>query len=147
MKKELECFDKVYINATLLAPDFEIWPGYYKRRYQEFLNYYKVFPHNKFDSILEVGCGIGYQSALMACIGGEVTASDVDKKDNIKHSRGLELANGFISSLDIKNVKICDAGAEDLPFRNQQFDLVFCSYSFQYINDNTRALSEIGRVL
>jgi ubiquinone/menaquinone biosynthesis C-methylase UbiE len=139
--------EDIYRNCYEKLNKFEIWPGYYERRYNEFLRYYALFPKAQFENTLEIGCGIGYQASFLSCVSNKVTASDVDYGDMIKHSRGLTIARDFISQTGIKNIEIVNANAENLPLADGQFDFVYCSYSFQYIPDKDKALKEISRVL
>ena len=140
-------FDAFYNNCISKLTYFEIWPGYYKRRYEEFKRIYKLFPAKKFDKILEIGCGIGFQSGLLSCISNQVVASDIDLGDMIKHSRGLNITRQFLKQGDLQNIEVVNASAEQLPFKDEEFDLIYCSYSFQYIPDKYKAMQELKRVL
>ena len=142
-----QCMSDIYAKATSDIADLEIWPGYYKLRYEEFSRFMPLFPCKEFDQALEIGCGIGYQSALLACLSNKVMATDVDFGQMKKHSRGINLAREFIVRLGKKNIEIKIADAQQLPFANESFDFIYCSYSFQYIPDKNKALKEIHRVL
>lgn len=126
---------------------FEIWKGYYTIRYEEFRKFYQLFPEKHFSKTLEIGCGIGYQAGFLSCISNQVTASDVDYGDMIQHSRGLTIAQNFVKQSGIQNIEVVNANAENLPFADEQFDFIYCSYSFQYIINKDKALKEIRRVL
>jgi len=138
---------EIYTNCSTRLKRFEIWPGYYRIRYLEFEKYYALLPKKHFTKTLEIGCGIGYQAVFLSCISDNVTASDVDFGDMIQHSRGLDIAREFIRESGIGNIEVTHADAKQLPFEDEQFDLVYCSYSFQYIPDKDKALHEISRVL
>ncbi len=142
-----QCFLSVYEKCRNELSDFEIWDGYYKLRYEEFRQLYTVFPKKEFEQTLEIGCGIGYQASFLSCISKKVIASDVDFGNMKKHSRGLGITRTFIKRAGIENIDIVNANAEELPFGNEEFDLIYCSYSFQYISDKEKAFSEIMRVL
>lgn len=138
---------ELYNKCCSELPDFEIWEGYYKIRYEEFKKFSCLFPEKKFSETLEIGCGIGFQSAFLSCLSDKVTASDVDYGGMIQHSRGLELTHKFIESTGIGNIDVINANAENLPFADEQFDFIYCSYSFQYVLNKNGALREIKRVL
>jgi len=138
---------EIYTTCSTRLQRFEIWPDYYRVRYAEFEKYYTLLPKKHFAETLEIGCGIGYQASFLSCISDKVTASDVDFGDMIQHSRGLGIAREFIGESGIRNIEITHANAEQLPFEDEQFDFIYCSYSFQYIPDKDKALQEIKRVL
>jgi len=137
----------IYNHCQSDLKQFEIWPDYYKVRYEEFVKFFSLFPQDSFKSTLEIACGIGYQASFLSCISDEVIASDVDFGDMIQHSRGLTVTKDFISKNGIQNVKIEEADAQHLQYKDEQFDFVFCSYSLQCIPDMDKALQEIKRVL
>ena len=136
-----------YKNCSSQLSDFEIWEGYYKRRFNEFKIFYSLFPEKKFSNTLEIGCGIGYQAGFLSCISDKVIASDVDYGNMIQHSRGLSITKQFIKKSGIENIEVVNANAENLPFKDEQFDFIYSSYSFQYIKNKDKALQEIKRVL
>ena len=137
----------IYRMCITRLKGFEIWPGYYKRRYDEFAKYYTIFPQKKFENTLEIGCGIGYQAAFLSSISTRVVASDVDFGNMKKHSLGLNITRRFITESGIQNIEIVNADAANLPFEDEQFDFIYSSYSFQDIKGKDKALSEIRRVL
>jgi ubiquinone/menaquinone biosynthesis C-methylase UbiE len=137
----------IYNNCQSDLKQFEIWPDYYKVRYEEFVKFLSIFPQDSFESTLEIACGIGYQASFLSCISNEVIASDVDFGDMIQHSRGLKVTKDFISKNGIENVKIEEADAQNLQYQDEQFDFIFCSYSLQCMPDMDKALQEIKRVL
>jgi ubiquinone/menaquinone biosynthesis C-methylase UbiE len=47
----------------------------------------------------------------------------------------------------IKNVLLQEASAEDLPFKDESFDVVISNGVFNLIPDKARALAEVFRVL
>lgn len=142
-----QCLDNIYSKAASNIADIEIWQGYYKLRYKEFIDFLQLFPHKEFDQALEIGCGIGYQAALLSCLSTKVVATDVDFGQMKKHSRGIDITREFIARLGKKNIEVVMADAQELPFKDEYFDFVYCSYSFQYIPDKRKALQEIRRVL
>jgi len=44
-------------------------------------------------------------------------------------------------------IKIIQGTAEDLPFKNEEFDIVFCSHVLEHVTNQAMSLSEINRVL
>ena len=81
------------------------------------------------NSVLDLGSGTG--AAFEHLINYRTTAIDPDK-------RMLEL-NKFENKLQ--------GSAENLPFRDNSFDNVFCSFVWRNLSDTNKALDEIYRVL
>ena len=90
--------------------------------------------------ILEVGCGGGQCSIAFAKQGA--IAVGVDLSDaQLEHARKLATQEGV-------EVKFIQGTAEDLSaFNDQEWDIVFSAYAFQYVADMPRCLSECARVL
>lgn len=125
----------------------ERWPSYYKRRYLEFLSYLDLFPEKHYGKVLELGCGIGYQSAFLSKICDEVIATDLADEDVATHAPGMKSAELLHKQLDISNIKLLTCSAEALPFPDQTFDMVYSSHVLEHIPDQQKALKEIYRVL
>ena len=81
------------------------------------------------NSVLDLGSGTG--AAYEHLINYRTTAIDPDKKM-------LEL-NKFENKIQ--------GSAENLPFRDNSFDNVFCSFVWRNLSDTNKALDEIYRVL
>lgn len=125
----------------------ELWPTYYNRRYLEFLSYYETLPKKNFINALELGCGIGYNTAFISKIASNVVATDLETIDPITHSPGLEITREFLRDLNITNVEIKHATAETLPFPDNSFDLVVSVHVLEHVPDREKAIQEINRVL
>lgn len=80
-------------------------------------------------SVLDLGSGTG--AAFAQLINYETTALDPDKK---------------MLELNIFENKVLGT-AENLPFDDNSFDNVFCSFVWRNISDTNKALSEIYRVV
>ena len=81
------------------------------------------------NSVLDLGSGTG--AAFEQLLNFETTAVDPDKKM-------LEL-NTFENKVQ--------GFAEDLPFEDNSFDNVFCSFVWRNVSDTNKALEEVYRVL
>ena len=91
----------------------------------------------KYDNLLDVGCGTAYLIELLS------------KTHHAKHI-GLDLSSEMIRQAGDKNI----AGAEfvigksdELPFKDNTFDVVTCSQSFHHYPDTDKAMQEVFRVL
>ena len=149
MEKDLALnqFRKVFDYCKTHCKHLERWPSYYHRRYLEFISYYEIFPEKKVGRVLELGCGIGYQSALLAAIADEVVATDLPEEDSAAHAPGMKVAEDLHKSLNISNVRLVACSAEELPFPDNSFDMVYSSHVLEHIPDQEKALKEISRVL
>lgn len=125
----------------------ESWPSYFERRYQEFLTFVELFPEDKPDKILELGCGIGYYSAFLSTLANQVVSTDLEHQDTTTHSLGLQITRNFLKQLNISNVIVQAASAEQLPFDDNSFDMIFSSHVLEHVPDRERAIREINRVL
>jgi ubiquinone/menaquinone biosynthesis C-methylase UbiE len=98
-------------------------------------------PEQPFAEALEIGAGTGYFALNLLQLGlvGRVTATDI--------SPGmLATLSGSARRLGLE-VKTVRTDAEQLPFRDASFDLVFGHAVLHHIPDPVRAFSEFRRVL
>lgn len=91
--------------------------------------------------ILEYGCGRGYTSVFLAKSGAFVTAFDLSPA-SVEMARGYAVANGVSDS-----VEFFVAAGEDLPFRDESFDLVFGKSVLHHIDVDEGGGSELYRIV
>ena len=89
--------------------------------------------------VLEIGCGVGIDTARFARAGAAITAVDLTEA-------AAELANGLLRLEGLPGQAIV-ANAEELPFAEETFDLVYSWGVLHHTPDIARAVSEIRRVL
>jgi SAM-dependent methyltransferase len=89
--------------------------------------------------VLEIGCGTGVHTRLLAAAGATVCAVDLTPTAVDLTSRRLALA-GLIA--DVR-----EADAEALPYPDESFDFVWSWGVIHHSADTNRVLSEIARVL
>ena len=99
------------------------------------------FQAHRFDDlrVLDLGCGSGVFSAILAKAGGDVTAVDITEV-GVRLARATAEANRLA-------VKVVRMDAENLPFRAGAFDYVFSWGVLHHTSDMSRAVNEAGRVL
>jgi ubiquinone/menaquinone biosynthesis C-methylase UbiE len=90
--------------------------------------------------VLDIGCGSGWATRLMAEQANEGQITGIDISDEM-----IEIARA--SSVDFTNVDYRVASAEALPFANGEFSHAFSMESLYYYSDIPAALKEIRRVL
>jgi SAM-dependent methyltransferase len=94
----------------------------------------KALSHIEFHSLLDVGGAEGYKAALVREIfGADVRNSDLSEE---VCKRAEEIFNVDSEPVDIHN----------LPFKDNQFDLVLCSEALEHVTDFPKAINELLRV-
>ncbi len=96
--------------------------------------------------VLDLGCGSGAFTTFVArAVGekGKVYAFDI-QPDMLKQ---LENKLSRPENKDIKNIKLIEGNAYELPFDNGSLDLVYMVTVLQEIPDRNRALHEVKRIL
>ncbi len=90
--------------------------------------------------VLEVGSGAGQCSRWVRTQGGRSTGLDLSHRQ-LQHSRRIDEETGVV-------VPSVQATATHLPFRDDSFDVVFCSFgALQFVSDIDVAVAETARVL
>lgn len=91
------------------------------------------------EKILDVGCGTGVYGIDMAKHGGEVTGIDIS-------SEAIDFANKWARREKV-SFKGIIGDAEELPFRNNTFNLVFFGAILHHFPDLNEVFKEAKRVL
>src|SRR5919108_5496317 len=110
--------------------------------YRDYLNtpaFFEMLPDVKGLAGLDVGCGEGHNTRLLARRGARVSAVDI-AEDFIAHARAAEAREPL--GIDYRV-----ASAVDLPFADATFDFATGFMSFMDIPETDRALAEACRVL
>lgn len=90
----------------------------------------KIIPFNSQTSVLDVGCGNGFFTHYFA------------QKSN--HVVGLDLSQ-FMLGLNT-HPHLVRGSAENLPFEDKSFDVVFCSNLLHHVKDPLHVVKEMVRV-
>lgn len=96
--------------------------------------------------VLEVGCGSGAFTTFVArAVGnkGEVFALDIQPEMLKQIENKLKRSE----NKDIKNIRLIEGDALNMPLEDNYFDLVYSITVFQEIPDKNKALKEMKRVL
>jgi SAM-dependent methyltransferase/glycosyltransferase involved in cell wall biosynthesis len=88
--------------------------------------------------VLDVGCGSGIATQLLAEAGAHVTAVDLTEW-------AVETTRRRLTSFGLGG-RVLQADAEQLPFEDDYFDLVFAWGVIHHTSDTDKALSELVRV-
>lgn len=90
-------------------------------------------------SVLEIGCGAGYDALVFCRNGADYTGIDVTPENIERTRKHLEFYD--------QRPPLSVADAEDLPFLSGTFDVVFSNGVLHHVPDIRRALGEARRVL
>lgn len=90
-------------------------------------------------AVLEVGCGMGTHAALLSRAGAKLIAIDIT-------SRAVEMTRRRFDTFGFAG-HIQQADAEQLPFRDASFDMVWSWGVIHHSNSTEKCLGEITRVL
>jgi ubiquinone/menaquinone biosynthesis C-methylase UbiE len=94
---------------------------------------------NKKSSFLDIGCGAGY--AMMRA------KNDLNcEVSGIDPNPGSHGVGRFVKNL-VSKVEITKGIAENLPYSEGKFQIVYSSHVLEHVNDEKRTLAEINRVL
>jgi ubiquinone/menaquinone biosynthesis C-methylase UbiE len=90
--------------------------------------------------LLEIGCGMGYDSLEFLKRGVRVTATDLTPN-------AVEIARRHFEVEGVQAEAVRTANALDLPFENDVFDAVWANGVLHATGDTARAVREVWRVL
>lgn len=109
-----------------------------------------IIPFDKLKgkNVLEVGCGMGSITGLMAKEGIISTSLDLTEKAVLNTRRRLEfLKEEHPETRSLKKCKVIQGDAENLPFADDTFDFVVSWGVIHHSPETRKAVSEIYRVL
>ncbi len=109
----------------------EMWAEHWHR-------YHYVLPFVKDKKVLDIACGEGYGSALMASAAENVVGLDV-AREAVIHARHVYSTR--------KNLSFFEASCVSLPYGNASFDVVVSFETIEHITEHAQFLDEIKRVL
>ncbi len=100
----------------------------------------KLLGNVKGKNILEIGCGGGQNSIVLAKWGAKAVGVDLSE-EQIKHARKLAKKERVKVTFYVGNM-------EDLSrFKNESFDIVLSAFAFGYVNNLLKTFQETHRVL
>jgi len=116
------------------------WNTYFKWRVQRASRFVRLTKETMpiaGKKVLDIGCGNGPLSKILREEKAKVYAIDISKK-------ALQVMKKNLKGVKI-NIK--KASNENLPFKNNFFDIVFSFCSFEHVADIDKSMAEIKRVL
>ncbi len=88
-------------------------------------------------AVLDIACGEGYGSNLLAAKAASVTGMDIDSGSIDKAAKKYQK----------ENLRFIQAGAEKIPAADAQFDLVVSFETLEHLADHDTMIKELKRVL
>ncbi len=90
-------------------------------------------PHVEGKDVLEVGCGTGLLMHRVA--------------QSARSTRGIDISPGMLEQARERGLDVVEGCATELPFEEEQFDVVYSFKVLAHVEDIDRALSECSRVV
>ncbi len=142
-----EVIERICRVAERDAKDLEPWPGYFIAKKSETLLFLDYFQQAIGKTGLEIGCGNGFQSCLLAQFSKRIVATDMPWESTASHSIGICKARKLVGLLNLSNVDVVSCSGTSLPFSSGYFDFVYSSSALEHIKDRQAVIREIHRVL
>lgn len=133
-------------GAKKLGYPPELWQDFPEALINSFCgvgNPFSLGPVNPGDSVLDIGCGAGFD----ACVAARLAGPDGQVAGIDATPRMIDRARENLVRLGQANVSLEVAEAETLPFPEAHFEVVISNGVFNLALDKARALSEAYRVL
>jgi len=131
------CGEDLYL-ATITADGYRQHSRYRYELEPEILRFAK-FDQSLGKRVLEIGVGLGADHACFAQNGADLTGIDLTE-------RAVEHATRRLDCMGLKS-RLMVADAENLPFSDGSFDLVYSWGVLHHSPDTQRCLNEVRRVL
>jgi SAM-dependent methyltransferase len=106
-------------------------------------NPFSLGPINAGETVLDIGSGAGVDTFVAAkMVGAEGKVLGIDMSPEM-----LARARKNLQKISLQNVFFLNASAEDLPFPDENLDVVISNGVFNLIPAKSRALKEVFRIL
>lgn len=133
---------------------FTPYKNYFWLRYNEFKLLMSLFPNaiDKSMDVLEIGCGFGFNSLLMATRAKSVLGVDIPEKYPSlvmgNEQTSVDVARAVNNELKIKNVRFEHSWPTKIECcEDNAVNLIFSEYVFEHIPDLNAAIKEMHRCL
>ena len=96
-----------------------------------------------YQSMIEVGCGVGAQTKILAerFPHLKITAVDISPQQLARAKEHLK------PEIDRGQVKLIQGSANELPFEDSSFDVAFSTWFLEHVKEPIKILTEVRRVL
>jgi arsenite methyltransferase len=132
-----ETFDLSDQNLISIFDEFPIWSSYFGVRMLDMVNY------KTRSTVLDIGCGAGFPLVELAQrLGSRSKVFGIDI-----WTPAWERINLKLKTMNLKNVTFLNQPAENLPFRDNTFDLIVSNNGINNVSDPQRVLTECCRTI
>ena len=98
------------------------------------------FEDLKGKKVLEIGCGMGSHSGILAKYAKDLTSIDITKT-------AVNTTNKRFELFELNNARAINADAENMPFKDNSFDFIWSWGVIHHSSDTNKIAKEIHRVL
>lgn len=140
-------------NYGLFTP----YPDYFKMRCYEFRILRQLLPsyfdlNDKYDVILEIGCGFGFKSLLLSPFCDKLIGVDIPEKHKgyVKgdFKSSIDVAKVLVNeTLGLRGVEFNHMWPDNLKVESDSVSLIFSEYVLEHIPKLPEAVKEMHRVL
>lgn len=102
------------------------------------LNWFSKLP--KGSKILEAGCGTGNYVISLAKMGHKPIGLEIDRER-------VKIAKNYMKKYGLNEKIIFEGNLTKIPFKDEEFDAIFCHGVIEHIPDSEVAVKEMTRVL
>jgi len=145
--KEYNIIDTLACEAEESCCDVQPFAGHFMWRAEEFKHLFVQAGMPSWGQVLEVGCGNAFNAALIARFAEKVYATDLQRMDQSTESPGIEKAGCLLKKLSINNCSLISSDAQQLPFKDNLFDVVYSNYTLEHVHNKSLAVREMIRVV
>lgn len=117
-------YEEIQENESAFSTD-TMWG----ERVKDSIHKYSQYINGK---VLDIGCNDGLAMTVMRDLEHEVA--------------GIDISPTKVERAKNKGLNVTQGRAEHLPFKDKEFDTVFCSHTLEHFEDLNKAVSEIKRV-
>lgn len=132
-KRKVNLFEKIYFRIFGL-------PVLGKKLRLDIIKKYIKDDKNKINHVLDLGCGLGEMSLLLAQCGKKVTSVDISKKN-------LTLLNEFSKKLKYPLKTITSNLEAKNSWHRETYSLIICLAVLDYLNEPYKLLSKLDSLL
>ena len=130
-----EWFQKIDEKFFSISEEFA-HPEFGSEPFSELINLQEL----KGKKVLEIGCGMGSHSGLIARYAKELTSIDITET-------AVNTTNKRFELFGLQNAKAINVDAENMPFENESFDFIWSWGVIHHSNNTDKIAKEINRVL
>ena len=102
--------------------------------------------------LLEIGCGFGYKSTLLAPFARQVVGVDIPEPYSShtvgRYPNSVAVARALVNGvLGREEIRFETAWPHELPLEDESVDLIYSEYVLEHVEDIPRTVQELKRVL